>query len=190
MKHSKGYVYFLSFGFLFVFFFSSCATAKNAYDPTLPKVVVYKADESDIRDYGKNYTENPYLEPRTLIRGKLNEFFVVKVDFNLPADDIVAIVASAKAPSGEDVAKVYDIQSLKDFWWSVTIQDEDNGLYDRKMTAIERSCIPGFDFKQRAGKRSLYIPFIGKNPIPRPATVSVQVVLSSGYTGQFSYVLE
>ncbi|MCE1209990.1 MAG: hypothetical protein LWX23_11040 [Spirochaetia bacterium] len=130
------------------------------------------------------------MEPRTLVRGKLNEFFIVRVDFNLPADTMVAILATATSPSGEEVARVYDIQGLKDFWWALTITDNDSGLYDRKLTAIERSCIPSFDFKQRAGKRSLFIPFIGKNPIPRPATLSVQVVLDSGTTGQYSFTLE
>jgi len=77
---------------------SSCATAKNSFDPSLPEVSLYKATESDIRQYGKNFSENPYMEPRTLVRGKLNEFFIVRVDFNLPADTMVAILATATSP--------------------------------------------------------------------------------------------
>jgi len=190
MKYQKGLVSLLAFGLSMLVLVSSCATAKNSFDPSLPEVSLYKATESDIRQYGKNFSENPYMEPRTLVRGKLNEFFIVRVYFNLPADTMVAILATATSPSGEEVARVYDIQGLKDFWWALTITDNDSGLYDRNLTAIERSCIPSFDFKQRSGKRSLFIPFIGKNPIPRPATLSVQVVLDSGTTGQYSFTLE
>ncbi|MEW6549762.1 MAG: hypothetical protein AB1407_09930 [Spirochaetota bacterium] len=169
---------------------SSCATASAPYNPTIPKVAISKATEADIRAFGKNFSENPYLEPRTLARGKLNEFFILKLEFNLESKNSASLIASAKSPSGEEVAKTYYEQSFKDYWWANTIRDDDTGQWGRKMTAIERACIPGFDFNRPAGRTTLFVPLVGKNPIPRPAVIYAQVALGTGEIVEYSFTLE
>ncbi|TXT43806.1 MAG: hypothetical protein FD137_1717 [Spirochaetes bacterium] len=170
--------------------FNSCATAASAFDPTIPKIAISKASEADIRSYGRNFFENPYMEPRTLARGKLNEFFILKLDFNLPIKSTVSLIAYAKSPKGEEVAKIYDEKAFKDFWWSNTFRDDDSGVWDRKMTAIEIACIPGFDFDRPAGRTALFVPIVGKNPIPRPANIYAQIALSTGESVEYSFTLE
>ena len=170
--------------------FQSCASFRPPYDSSLPKVTISKASESEIRAYGKNFSENPYMEPRTLARGKLNEFFIIMLDFNLPEKTSVSLVTYANSLSGEEVAKVYDEKTFKEFWWSNTIRDDDSGLWERKMTAIERVCIPSLQFSQPAGRTTLLIPLVGKNPIPRPANIYAQAALSTGEIVEYSFVLE
>ncbi len=158
----------------------SCVSAP-AYDPARPKVVIAQAAQTEIQKFGTSYIENPYMEPRTLLRGKLNEFFVVKVDFNLPADSKVSILAEAKLAGGKEAARVHDLYSFIEFWDSMTLTESEKGAeVQRKMTLIERSCIPAFDFVQQAGQGTLYIPFTGPNPIQRPATIYVQIVVDKG----------
>jgi len=158
----------------------SCVSTP-AYDPARPQVVIAQASQAEIRKFGPSYIENPYMEPRTLLRGKLNEFFVVKVDFNLPVDSKVSILAEAKQAGGKEAARVHDSYSFIEFWDSITLIESEKGAeVQRKMTIIERSCIPAFDFVQRAGQGTLYIPFMGPNPIQRPATIYVQIVVGKG----------
>lgn len=159
---------------------ASCVSAP-AFDPTRPQVVIAQATQAELRKFGTSYIENPYMEPRTLLRGKLNEFFVVKVDFNLPADSKVSILAEAKLVGGKEAARVHDSYSFIEFWDSATLTESEKGAeVQRKMTLIERSCIPAFDFVQQAGQGTLYIPFTGPNPMQRPATIYVQIVVGKG----------
>ncbi|MCE1196978.1 hypothetical protein LWX53_10840, partial [bacterium] len=50
---------------------AGCASLP-AYNASQPRVVLFKATEKELLTYGNSFIENPYLEPRTLIRGKLN----------------------------------------------------------------------------------------------------------------------
>jgi len=154
-------------------------------------VIISKASDDDIKAYGRNFDENPYLEPRTLIRGKLNEFFIVKIQFNLPSESKISIIADATAKDGKEAARAYDTQGFIAFWESNIFKDEDNDAQkQRKYTSIERSCVPSMNFSQRAGQNTLYLPIVGANPIPRPAKIYVQVATSSGESVVFSYLLE
>jgi hypothetical protein len=160
--------------------FSGCATTSK-FDPLLPQVSITKATQADIRAFGVSYIDNPYMEPRSLIRGKLNEFFVVKLDFNLPAEARVSIMAEAKTSGGIEAARARDSYSFVEFWDSMTVMETEKGAeFQRKVTAIERSCVSSFDFMLRAGKDTLFLPFTGPNPIQRPATIYVQVVVGKG----------
>lgn len=190
MKSHQGKVFRAVLAAVAVLALASCATAGSAFDPTIPKIAISKAGEADIRAYGRNFSENPYMEPRTLARGKLNEFFILKLDFNLPAKSTVSLIAHAKSPKGEEVARVYTEQDFRDFWWANTIRDDDSGVWERKMAAIQRACIPGFDFSRPAGRTTLFVPLVGKNPIPRPAKIYAQVALSTGEIAEYSFTLE
>lgn len=190
MKPHQGKVFLAVLAAAAVLALASCATAGSAFDPTIPKIAISKAGEADIRAYGRNFSENPYMEPRTLARGKLNEFFILKLEFNLPAKSTVSLIVHAKSLKGEEVAKVYAEKEFKDFWWANTLKEDDSGVWERKMTAIERVCLPGFDFGRPAGRTTLFVPLVGKNPIPRPAVIYAQVALGTGEIAEYSFTLE
>jgi hypothetical protein len=169
--------------------FFGCATAP-AYDPARPILEISQASGEFLKGFGR-INENPYLEPKSLLRGKLNEFFVVRMDFNLPEASRIAIIAEAFSDDGKEAARAYDLYSFIEFWDYNTIRDDDNdSLRQRKITYIERSCIPSMQFNQRAGKNTLLVPFVGKNPIPRPATIYVQVAIGGGEPFIFEQRLE
>ena len=175
---------------IIVALFSGCASAPH-YNPALPVLAVSQAQYDDIRPYGPSYESNPYMEPRTLIRGKLNEFFVVKLDFNLPVNTKITVIADATTLDGKEAAKVYDQYSFVSYWDANTTYEPDNDAKNQmRNTIISRSCIPSMSFTQRAGRSTLLMPIIGKNPIPRPAKIYVQVATSTGESVVFNYLLE
>ncbi|MFA5852456.1 MAG: hypothetical protein WC820_07135 [Spirochaetales bacterium] len=170
--------------------FSGCASAPH-YNPALPVLAVSQAQYADIRPYGPSYESNPYMEPRTLIRGKLNEFFVVKLDFNLAVDAKITVIADATTLDGKEAAKAYDQYAFVSYWDANTSYEPDNDAKAQmRNTIISRSCIPSMSFTQRAGKSTLLMPMIGKNPIPRPAKLYVQVAASTGESVVFNFLLE
>lgn len=155
-----------------------------------PVVLIEKASIEEIRKYGPTYESNPYLEPRTLIRGKLNEFFVVKVSLNLATKSRVTVICDMKAPDGSTAGKAYSKDDFRAFWQQVIVQDQKSEDYKTKITTIGRSCIPSFDFTEGAGLTTYYLPFVGKNPMPRPSKVYVQVSVSGqGEPYVFTYDL-
>ena len=170
--------------------FAGCATSP-AFDPSLPDVTVSRASEADIKAFGRNFYENPYMEPRTLIRGKLNEFFVVKLQLNLATTSRVSVLAEVVSPDKKPVAKAFDAQGFEEFWKANTFKEEDNDAQNqRRLTVIQRSCLPAMDFTQRAGRTVLLLPMVGANPIPRPAYIHIQVTAGQGEPVSYSYVLE
>jgi hypothetical protein len=187
MTHTRR-ILFLALASIIALMIAGCTTAP-AFDPALPAVVLSRASAIDVGVYGRNFDENPYLEPKTLIRGKLNEFFIVKIQFNLASESRVSIIAEAVTADGKQAARVYDTQGFIAYWES-NIYKDDDVQKQRKFTSIERSCVPAMDFKQGAGQAVLYLPMVGANPIPRPAKIYVQVAISSGESIVFDYILE
>ncbi len=169
--------------------FFSCAT-RPSFDPSIPLLSIEKADAAVLSMFGSTFETNPYLEPKTLLRGKLNEFFVVKISFNLPKDSEVLITAEAVDKDGRDAASAYDRYALKDFWEFAANFETDNPKFQKKMIALEKSCIPGYSFHQKAGKAEYYMPFVGKNPLPRPSSFSIRVALASGESATYEFLLE
>ncbi|MEN6399403.1 MAG: hypothetical protein ABFC74_03365 [Rectinema sp.] len=168
---------------------SGCKTAPKA-KADVPVVQITKASAEEIKEYGPSQESNPYMEPRTLLRGKLNEFFVVKIVLNLPAKSKVSVLAEMKGPDGSSSARAYTKLDFVTFWQNVVAQDDNSPKYNQKMTTIARSCIPAFDFTEGAGLTTYYLPFVGKNPIPRPSKVYVQVsVNGQGEPSVFTYDL-
>ncbi|HEY9054098.1 MAG TPA: hypothetical protein VIO60_04695, partial [Rectinemataceae bacterium] len=171
-------------------FLGSCASLPQ-YDPSLPQVSIVRATESDIRQFGKISSENPYIEPRTLLRGKTDEFFILRIDFNLPENAEITIVAKAEAPAGKKPAKAYSAPEFRDFWNARIIKDNENdALNQRKYTSIDRSCVPSFDFRQKAGRGSAFLPFASENPMPRPMLFRVEVSSSIGPGAVYEFTLE
>lgn len=179
-------------GIVFILFMSCFIACKTV--PLLKNnsqvIQIEQASLQDIRAYGVSYEENPYMEPKTLIRGKLNEFFVVKITLNLPAKSAVSVLVEAKTAEGMEAARPYSRDDFIAFWNNVIVQDDDSYKYNQKITTIRRSCIPSFDFTEGPGQTVYYIPFVGKYPISRPAKIYVQVsVAGQGEPCAYAYDL-
>jgi hypothetical protein len=121
--------------------------------------------------YGYNYLTNPYLEPVSLLRGKKNEFIVLKIDLELAVPARVKFYASALSPDGKEVAELKNIE-LFQLYWDMQAEGEGSG---RRAPNLQRSYLPGFEFTARKGRNTYYAVLIGANPIPRPATVSAEL---------------
>ena len=131
------------------------------------------------------------MEPQTLVRGKLNEFFVAKISFNLPASSEIHIIASMKTADGKQAAEVMTTENFKMYWYVNTNTEPNNDAQNQmRYTNIERSCVPSLVFEQGAGQSSLLLPFVGPNPILKPAEVYIQVSAGSGEPAVFQYTLK
>lgn len=169
---------------------SACTSAPK-YRADLPPVKISRATAEEIGRFGENFTTNPYLEPRTTIRGKLNEFFIAKVMLNLPAKAKVSVIAEMKSADGAVAAKAYARDDFIAFWDSVTSSEPGNDYkIQRRITNISRSCVPYFEFRESAGQTTYFIPFVGKNPIPRPANVYIQVTAGQAEPCVYTFTLE
>jgi len=192
MIHKRQIIILLGLAF-FIFAFQSCSTT-IPYSRELPEVTIsHVMDQKDKLKIIRNPYINPYIEPSTTIRGKLNEFFVIKIDFNLEQDTRIEIVAEMNLVNDTSVvAYPYDREQFITYWEMFASHDlvEDNLEYTKKINTILRTCIPSYIFTQKAGRSTFYLPFIGKNPLSRPAKVSVQVYTSNQIPLKFSYVVE
>ncbi|HWR12715.1 MAG TPA: hypothetical protein VN445_12900 [Rectinemataceae bacterium] len=170
-------------------FLASCATLSE-YNPALPKVIIAKAEPGDFSRYGQSYESNPYLEPKTLLRGKLNEFFIAKLSFNLREESRISIIADAIALDGTKAATAYDQDGFRDYWTFVSGDSTEGKNFSKKMNTIAQTCVYSMQFTQKAGQNTMFLPMVGKNPIPRPATIYIQVSTGSGEPAVFKYTLE
>lgn len=167
----------------------SCATVA-VYNPSDPSVTIARATPAEIANFGPSFETNPYMEPRTILRGKLNEFVVIKVALNLQKDSRISIIADASTAADPSVAIANDKVALTDYWNFLSGGEAETPKARKRLSTIDITCIPSLNFTQKAGKSTYYIPFVGKNPIPRPAKIYVQVSAGSGEPAVYTATLE
>lgn len=167
----------------------SCANVPS-YRPDKPMVTIEKATSTDIRAFGSKMFENPYIEPASLIRGKIDEFFIVKIGFNLPKKSKVSINAVSAKTDGSEAGKFYTATKLMDYWMLKDVYAEDDNPYaNARQIAIQRSCIPSLEYMQNEGMHEYFLPLISSNPIPRPATISITITVDDAQSFSFEYQL-
>ncbi len=167
----------------------SCATV-NVYDPSIPSVAITRANSSDIARFGSSFEINPYLEPKTLLRGKLNEFVVMKVALNLQNDSRISVIADITTAADPKAAVANDKFAFTEYWNFFSGGDAETQMARKRLNTLDQTCIPALSFVQKAGKYTYYIPFVGNNPIPRPAKIYVQVSTGSGEPAVYTAMLE
>jgi len=168
----------------------SCATARN-YNAGTPKVAIARASDAEIAKYGPNFLVNPFKEPSIIVLGKTYDFYIVKISLNLDRQTKVRVIASSQGPSGADTPAAYTQAEFVHFWDVVSNEGGPNaGEYERRKTIIERMVIPELSFSEGPGQNGYFLVFIGKNPVKRPMTYEVQVILDSGEAFVFSETLE
>lgn len=193
-RHSTMLSFYFALGMMTIVAVSllvfSCTTVRN-YDAGAPRVVIARVTNAEIDKYGPNFIVNPFKEPSIIVLGKMYDFFIVKISFNLEKLTKVKIIASSQGPSGGDAPAAYTQEEFVHFWDVVSNEGGPNvEAYEKRKTIIERTVIPGFSFSEAPGQHSYFLVFVGKHPVKRQIVYEVQVILESGEAFVFSETLE
>jgi hypothetical protein len=134
--------------------------------------VSLEAERAMMDRFGTTFTENPFIPERTLFRGKLASFYVIR--FWSSSDAEFALV-SASVASADPKAKfrAYGRDALVEFWAARTA--EENRESERRETLIRQYGLetPGIT-TLRAG-RAYYLVITG--PADAPADVVITLVV-------------
>lgn len=151
----------------------SCASAPAI---TEASVSVRMPSDAELKSaYGYNFEVNPYLEPSSIIRGKPDEFIVLRIDLSLPAPAHVDVSARIVAPDGTVVAQPKDPEQMRLYWDMWEGKDVDK---TKRFTVLDRSYLPSFSLEARAGKTTYYVVLMGKNPLTRPGRVEASLLVA------------
>ncbi|MDH7483988.1 MAG: hypothetical protein QHH01_05110 [Spirochaetales bacterium] len=156
----------------------SCATT-GTFRADQPKVRMVRAEQQELKQFGSTYARNPYLDPVTLLGGKKFEFYVIRLDLNLPGRTDIAITSQARTAASGEMLRLYTQSELQDLW-ELLDTTEDSADFETKKSTIGRTTLPAMDFTERAGSRSYYIVIGGKYPVRKPVEIEVTAYLSSG----------
>lgn len=154
----------------------SCATAKR-FDPSAPLISIERAEPKELSKYGVSYETNPFIEPRSLIRGKLNEFVIVKVNLNLPSEASISITVSCTGSDGNETGKPYSRQMFEEYWLFYSSENDNPASVNRRNNTIGKYTFFSFDGRESGGVKTRYIPVVGPNPILRPSIVDVMITV-------------
>ncbi len=168
----------------------SCASTQT-YTVDKPLVEITQALPTDIRQFGSKLYENPYIEPSSLIRGKIDEFFIIKISFNLPEKAKISVFARALKPDGSNAGTFYIASKFIEYWKVRDAYTEDDNPYSNtRLATIQRSTLPAFEYYQNSGRHDYYLPLVASNPIPRPTSISVTVTVNDTQSFSFDYQLQ
>jgi hypothetical protein len=132
---------------------------------------------ADLGVYGGSRSVNPFIAKSALVLGAPDEFVVFELDLTLPQAAHILIDASVTDESGTMVGKLYTPQEMHRYWENTTdVSDHDART---RLETLDRYYAPSFSFDQRGGRFEEILIFVGKNPIPRPATVTVSVTINT-----------
>lgn len=161
----------------------SCATT-GTFRADQPKIRMVRADLQELRQFGPTSARNPYLDPVTLLGGKKFEFYVIRLDLNLPGRTDIAITSQARSAASGETLRLYTRSELLDLWELLGTTEDSADVETRKST-IGRTALPALDFTERAGSRSYYIVIGGKYPVRKPVEIEIAAYLSSGESSVF-----
>lgn len=168
--------------FLILTSFFSCASNRK-FVIEEPRLQLRKLEQFEIRKITSRENENPYIEPVSLIKGKLNEFiiFELKINSELP----INISISGRITTTDDqkiIANLFEKDQFIEYWeiYSPRISVEDNVVIEKKKNYIQTSYIPSLEFKHKAGIKAYYIVFVGVYPPSRPAKADIIVYADNG----------
>lgn len=172
---------------LVIFFLDSCASSpgKAARESSV-NIAMMSQEELRLSGGGSTFKENPYLVPEGLIKGKSNEFIVLRADFYLATAATVEIQVNALDPVGASVLDIMNLEDMKSFWEAWPGKEAD---IMRRSDWLERTYIPSLVQKSVRGSRTWYLVFVGKNPIPRPTKVLVKAFIGESAPSLFEFDL-
>ncbi len=168
-----------------LFVFVSCETSPDIMTPSFS---VTLESEASLKNslLGAYWSENPYLEPSGIFTGMKNEFVVLRMNIELPVATDVDFTAYVQDSAGKIVAEYKDLDSMR-FFWSNWMTDQERN--NQRSVTLTQTYAPRQVFTARKGTRSYYIVLMGKNPLPRPATVFAQVYVKGLESQTFEWEL-
>jgi len=174
-----------------ILFFAISCTTTPVYNPSLPLAIIKPASTNEIRQFGNNININPYIEPYTLLRGKLFEFYILKIIINKRDTSKIDIDCDIYVDQNNRDAKAYSIKEFAALWDSISIYSEDtNPAGNEREHNIQRSCLPSFSFIESSGIHEYFIPIAGKFPMKRPIKILIRVSDANGEQYTYEDILQ
>jgi hypothetical protein len=166
-------------------FMASCATEPPGTGTT--GVSCTLLNWLDLGSYGANYTTNPFLAPTSMLKGTPDEFVALDLMLSLPDSATVNLDGAVRSDSGDLVARMNDLPQMRDYWdnWG----DRTDKTSRTRLDTLNRWCMPSSQFVAHKGRTEYVIVLMGKNPLPRPASVVVSVSLNAGDPQTFTFPL-
>jgi hypothetical protein len=143
-------------------------------------------EEELVAIYGKQYQENPYIAPWTVLLGRPEEFIVLRLELSTPAATAVELDVRAADADGREVASFRDRENMKQY---CAMYGAEAAEIRRRFAILDRSCAPSDAFKVRAGVSVYYIVLMGKRPLPE-TRLRARVLVDGGIAASLDETLE
>jgi len=170
----------------------SCATQPNEI-PATYSVHVQKLDERAIHALQPNKDANPFVEPGSLLRGKLNEFIVYKIDISNDHSRTIRI-DSIMQDKDLNYIDAYYADRLVEYWdqnsTRTTTEKSTLTNYAKKVSLIKKIVVPYATIVLPPGKIEYYLVFVGPYPIKKPAKLQINVSTDEGEYNSFDFTLQ
>jgi hypothetical protein len=152
---------------------------------------ISQATVQEIRQFGVNTNSNPYLEPSTLLRGKIYAFHVLKLKLNVREKTRISIICDVYSAPSQNAAKAYASEEFSSLWEFASVYSDDtNPAGNARTTNIQRSCLPSYAFTETPGIHEYFIPIAGRHPMAKPVNIYIQVSSAGGENYEFREVLQ
>jgi hypothetical protein len=167
--------------------FASCAGAPEPAAGTSP-VSCDLLSNREISLLSTTRVTNPFMPTIGIVQGSRDEFVVARIRLVLPEPTLVVINGSVTGDAGNAVAPLKTYQQMTRYW------TEDAGDIDyrdarTRSDVLTRWYPPDLQFTAKAGRSEFVVAFIGKNPLPRPASVTLSVALGDAPPQEFTFPL-
>jgi hypothetical protein len=154
----------------------SCTTVSES-PLAKPGASIQVLDRNAVKSYfGPNPSTDPFIEPAGLLQGQKSEFVVIELRLNLVAKARVTLFATAETPDGATVAQLLDAEGMLAYWAGWPGLGGHTGEESRGKK-IDDYCIPSPSFIASKGASRYIAVLVGKNPLPRPATVRIHALV-------------
>jgi len=170
----------------------SCASQPEKI-PTTYTVDVQKLDQQAILALQPNKDANPFIEPGSLLRGKVNEFVVYRIDISNNRRRTIRI-DSIMQDKDQNYIDAYYADMLVEYWdQNATRTSTDQSTltsYAKKVSLIKKLVVPYATITMGPGKSTYYLVFVGPYPIKRPAKAQIDVSTDDGEYNSFEFTLQ
>lgn len=186
------YKYFPIFFFVALVFLSSCATKPKSI-PSTYSVNIQKMDESGIHAIHSSKDVNPFIEPGSLLRGKVNEFVVFKIDISNDHDRTIRI-DSIMQDKDQNYIEVYYADRFVEYWDQNSTRTSTDKTtlsnYAKKVSLIKKVVVRADTITINPGEYIYYLVFVGPYPIKRPAHAQIDISTNDGEYNSFEFLLQ
>ena len=164
--------------------FTACMSAPKVADPSGVDIdVVCLTPVQALMAFGSTTDEvNPYRTPGGVIISP-HEFVVLRFAITASRKAEISINdITASNPDGDSVAHFNEPEQFITY-----IGGWKSPVTAKNVQIVRDTYIPGTAFTSRTGRHSYYAVLIGKNPIPRPFQVKVDISVDNGESRFYTF---